>query len=912
MPAIAVVLSAAVAWTPWAVVWADQISNAAAAGQAAGAAARGALALPSQDGNAIVMPGGTGGNLSFTTLFPGSAGGDPATFSQWYGDGNAVAGSGREAQANLMTEQSTTGAAYRTVRGAVDRSRPDMRNDPLWSQTDHVLDNFDDLASTFADCSTVTTFQNSTRKTHVEDLRTCEVVAKGGNCSWYHDYSLPPANTFVTASGGAVVNNCGVGCDQMVYNHGNVLAQFGKTFPPVHPGQTFGFGVADSTRVTKVYVTISSGDPAIVFERTRPDWGLRADHWHYQYSAQFPGYSYSTTGADMGNIYRTALWNADYTTDLKNGGSFTIANTLQARNDGSNIWYTGSWNYNVTVTVYYTPTNRPVYDWGWTTNEACRGLHDQVIAGGCGGSVQCIGAPALAANGCYQDTGVQVCPGDLAQPPVAVSPFCREVRVTSDCSTINVGPMDCWTDAQGQVQCPINAGGHDNCKELEDDPNCGFVRERCVEGATRNGVCFVKEQIWDCGTLHSIPVLKREQSVDCAGPVRCMGTDCASSPGEQSADFARAAAALQAAQMMVTDMQCSPGGACVVFGGEAHECKRAVGGIVDCCKTPEGVSLGNYLSLIFSISKIDSAILATSKGNAMRGAWETLRQPVTSTWSAVQDSFTSVANTFTGRTAEAATDVAAQGVLETAKQELLQATAEWAAQTFGDGAVNVLFSAVEGGAAVTNGGVNGALQLGGGGAWLGTMMVWAMYAYTLYMVAMILIKLIWTCEQEEFELGAKRELKACHNVGGYCKQKLLGWCIEKRDAYCCFNTPLSRILNEQIRPQLGRGWGSAKNPDCRGIDVQDFARVDWNQVHLDEWLAILFATGHFPSAETLDIEGLTGSGSLLSGGAARPDAAGRTLERTTGTDAEQRRIDAEDELWSDALPNLPTEPQGVP
>ncbi|MGB8146640.1 MAG: conjugal transfer protein TraN [Chromatiaceae bacterium] len=82
-------------------------------------------------------------------------------------------------------------------------------------------------------------------------------------------------------------------------------------------------------------------------------------------------------------------------------------------------------------------------------------------------------------------------------------------------------------------------------------------------------------------------------------------------------------------------------------------------------------------------------------------------------------------------------------------------------QTFGD-------------AAVTNGAANGVLQLGGGAAWLGTVMVWVMWAYTLYTVAMILIKLIWTCEQAEFELGAKRELKACHKVGGYCKKKVLG------------------------------------------------------------------------------------------------------------------------------------------
>jgi hypothetical protein len=52
------------------------------------------------------------------------------------------------------------------------------------------------------------------------------------------------------------------------------------------------------------------------------------------------------------------------------------------------------------------------------------------------------------------------------------------------------------------------------------------------------------------------------------------------------------------------------------------------------------------------------------------------------------------------------------------------------------------------------------------------------------------------CEEDEFELGVKRELKSCHYVGSYCKSKVLTACIERRKAYCCFNSPLARILDE--------------------------------------------------------------------------------------------------------------------
>src|SRR5260364_12843 len=33
----------------------------------------------------------------------------------------------------------------------------------------------------------------------------------------------------------------------------------------------------------------------------------------------------------------------------------------------------------------------------------------------------------------------------------------------------------------------------------------------------------------------------------------------------------------------------------------------------------------------------------------------------------------------------------------------------------------------------------------------------------------------------------------------------IGLCIEKRESYCCFNSPLSRMIQEQVRPQLGKG-----------------------------------------------------------------------------------------------------------
>jgi hypothetical protein len=57
-----------------------------------------------------------------------------------------------------------------------------------------------------------------------------------------------------------------------------------------------------------------------------------------------------------------------------------------------------------------------------------------------------------------------------------------------------------------------------------------------------------------------------------------------------SDDFA-AAVAPEAAQLAASDMDCT-GGTGVVFSGKAMECKKAVGGIINCCRRAESDALG--------------------------------------------------------------------------------------------------------------------------------------------------------------------------------------------------------------------------------------------------------------------------------------------------------------------------------
>ncbi len=858
------------AWVPWALAWGDAVSDAGRAAQGEGRALANGVTLPQVNGNTLTLFPGQANQtqLDFNAVFPGSGAGNRADYTTLFGNDLGVVNAGHAAQTDLLLDDSATGAAYQTLRGSVDRSRPDMRNDPLWSQTDDVLDNFEDLAASFADCSIDSRFTVGERRAHVPDIQTCERLARySQSCDIRHEYSIE--QILENGSGGSF-ETCGNGC---------VLWTVGRSLPPGPCYQE----LTGTMRVLKPEAITSAQIENLWYEDYIA--GLWIDGTNH----------YSHTAGECENEDSPTVWiGRDVTGYFKTAGEKRV---LLALVQGGDVG-----GGTVEIRIHFDPAKAVVAD-AWENDPACLDLVKAIGDGACAGPIQCASMPALT-DGCIPITGGRICAGDLLPSPVAgISSFCRNITVSADCSGFSQGQMDCWTDPQGVLQCPYNAGGVEtDCTVLEDDPDCGFLSSSCVKYAQgASGLCYVFEEKWDCGTLHSIPVLERTSTMDCAGPVRCMGEDCLDVAQEQSGDFAKAAAALQAAQMAASDMDCSSG-SCVVFSGEAMECKKAVGGIVNCCTTPDGISLADYLSLVFAVGKIDNALMGLDAGNALRGSWETLRQPVASVWSEVTRSFTSVANNLMGKTAAEATDAAAQLSLDAFKQAVMQETAKWVAELFGEAAANALFT-VNGGAAFVGGNLQaGTIQLGG---LVGTALSWVMTAYMLYSIAVILIQLIWTCEEEEFELGAKRELRSCHDVGSYCKTKVLTACIERRKAYCCFNTPLARILNEQIRPQLGRGWGEADEPDCTGINVHDFGRVDWNRVNLDEWLAILAETGHFPTLDSLNLDSLTGTGSALGLSGTRPDAATRSRTRSDGLDGDAARREAETELWESTLPALP-------
>lgn len=90
------------------------------------------------------------------------------------------------------------------------------------------------------------------------------------------------------------------------------------------------------------------------------------------------------------------------------------------------------------------------------------------------------------------------------------------------------------------------------------------------------------------------------------------------------------------------------------------------------------------------------------------------------------------------------------------------------------------------------------------------------------------------CSREEMLLHQRDAQGLCAYVGTYCSSSFLGVCLTKRKVYCCFESKLSRILQEQGRQQLNKPWGKPKTEQCLGFTIDEFARLDLSKMDFSE------------------------------------------------------------------------------
>ncbi|GAA4649312.1 hypothetical protein GCM10023116_15860 [Kistimonas scapharcae] len=820
--------------------------------------------------NNLIFPG-SDEPLDINTLFPGSSEITPEDLKNLYGDDYSILQQGMDNYQSLHEQENDSDPykqAFDTSYEIYGRQKVDMSNDPIWGKTDEVLSNLEQIAKEFTDCTIEqSTTSGNNNKTHVPILKNCDRLnLLPGSCEIRHDITtaIDDFEVKIAANG---------------RNYLTVVANLKEgTFSRVSP--------TDGTRFDQVIPTL--------------DYDKICNSEDGPMNIKFVA-AYDWPESDVGGGYQdsTVWYRVLEMPTCEN--NLTTKLQIQDHQVGDDLIWKLSGKFRFYMTAVTSDRWFP---------EECIDAVKKIDDGFCSGTYACTKTLHPDDKNCVELNGVKICESDLQPSPVpGISRFCQTISVNTDCD-FAVGEI-CWENMDGEEVCQENTGDNDNCAKYREDPQCGYIKSECVGGAEgSSGECYVYEDTYDCGYDVEMPGSgETEDVLVCAGEIQCIDGSCAKPPSDgPNNSFAEAVAYLQMLQHAGKDMYCDDEadetggdanvveGQCFIFmpmlENDESFCKIAVGGVQNCCDAPKGIGLGEYLTMISTAMKIDSFVGSQGLIGDYHGAWVAVQKAAIAGLEAIGQTFASAADA-TSAMSKVIGDNIEKGFMHEFEQYLLEQTYEMMAEAFGAEAA-AMFVAEKQVEDQATGQVT--TQLGAGPA--ASAMMYVYYAYMAYVVFTLMVEMIWECTEEEFQLASQVELQSCHYLGSYCADKVLGSCIEKHKAYCCYTTPLARIMHEQVRPQIGLSWGTAEHPNCQGIPVNDLEKVDWDKVDLDEWIAIQVREGVFPDPASENIESMTGYGAAINtGGADRDNSAVRTQIRLGDTDIDAQRRNIYEEMY---------------
>lgn len=101
------------------------------------------------------------------------------------------------------------------------------------------------------------------------------------------------------------------------------------------------------------------------------------------------------------------------------------------------------------------------------------------------------------------------------------------------------------------------------------------------------------------------------------------------------------------------------------------------------------------------------------------------------------------------------------------------------------------------------------------------------------------------CSSQEKQLGELRTQRRCVYVGNYCAKKVgkgkARRCVTHKQTWCCYESLMARLIQEQGHVQLNWWYGNPKNPQCQGFSLNQFQSLNFNAMNFDELAASLSA-----------------------------------------------------------------------
>ena len=385
---------------------------------------------------------------------------------------------------------------------------------------------------------------------------------------------------------------------------------------------------------------------------------------------------------------------------------------------------------------------------------------------------------------------------------------------------------------------------------------------------------------------------------------------------ESTDSFQEAAIALSVAEQANYDRDCLSDDpqSCIIFDGEASRCRSMVSSLGgdailpdnNCCRAPTGgVSPAQYVQTMVLMaqneyvqSMISQALAAGADYITSTGAWQSYAEPVVdavSSWAttAYQNTVDWVGSLFQqqgkdlvaetaasssgdagasiGTSISASFNFAADAVMGAAKDMLGdelgsvlfdevvrdETTGEVIGRVAQDGTVEIVTAegqTVVYETAAQAAAEEGAVQGTAASAGLSSTVSFLMGAYTAYQITMLVNDMVTACKPDEYTVSYKLQTASCIDIRkDVCTSRSdLTGCLVKTDYYCCYFSPLARIIHEQTALTGQHPSGDINkeyyNRQCPGFLISDFAQLDFSQIDLSEWVELMMAAEFIPSS----------------------------------------------------------------
>jgi conjugal transfer mating pair stabilization protein TraN len=406
---------------------------------------------------------------------------------------------------------------------------------------------------------------------------------------------------------------------------------------------------------------------------------------------------------------------------------------------------------------------------------------------------------------------------------------------------------DCWEWTSNFV-CLDPGAANSECGALSSDPTCKLMDSACAKDATGKPDCTITTNTYKCQTNAGNTVTETV-----CGKTTCIAGVCIQNDEGNDHDFAKTVTMLELQRQAAMYKDNIDG---LMFKGVGNTCEKRLFGASNCCagKVVAGAdnSAITNLAMAFAYEGVKylgskyvyDPLMEQAKalyGEAISALYGTAAANTAADGALVSAVDGGSALATTGGGIDTSLGSGAYGVNESATSFVTDGTTSTAV----DASCTAANTADAGSAAAAG---SSGFSFGAYGVTVnftqlasaisnGTSMMDA-FSFSPWGLALaVAIKVItemMTCDEQEQLLSMRKGSGLCAYVGSYTRGDIYK---RKFEGYCCFNSKIARIVQEQGRPQLGKDFGNPENPDCSGLSQADIEGIDFSKIDFSEFLA---------------------------------------------------------------------------